>query len=159
MPRSKNRREARTSSGDPTRRHRKKTGFRGAPSSDKLSSSAKDNADMARPTYLETFCIQMYQFAYLRGTLLVGQYDYEVVHRRSKQHANADGLSCRPTQTVKLTIQSVADDLQVYNAAQRRARRPTTTNQVYITSKIALFHSFPVDNLITVYDDCSVCNL
>ena len=83
MPRSKNRREARTSSGDPTRRHRKKTGFRGAPSSDKLSSSAKDNADMARPTYLETFCIQMYQFAYLRGTLLVGQYDYEVVHRRS----------------------------------------------------------------------------
>jgi len=87
MPRSKDRREAKTNSRDPTRRHRKKTGSRRVqiqtPSSDKSSSSAKDNADMVRPTYLETFCVQIDQFAYLRGTLLVGQYDYEVVHRRS----------------------------------------------------------------------------
>jgi len=125
MPRSKDRRETRTNSEDPTRRHRKKTGFWGAPSSDKLSSSAKDNADMVRPTYLETFYIQIDQFAYLRGTLLVGQYDYEVVHRRSKQHANADVLSCRPTQTVKLSIQSVADDQQVQQPAQVRAVQNT----------------------------------
>ena len=84
---------------------------------------------MVRPTYLKTFCVQIDQFAYLRGTLLVGQYDYEVVHRRSKQHANADGLSCQPTQTVKLTIQSVTDDQQVQQPAQVRTKSKIPTFQ------------------------------
>jgi len=32
-----------------------------------------------------------------RWLTLIEQYDYEVVHRHGKQHANADGLSRRPT--------------------------------------------------------------
>jgi len=117
-PCSKDRREARTSSEDPTRRHKKMTGSRGALSSDKSSSLAKDNADVIRLMYLETFYIQIDQFAYLRGTLVVGQYDCEVIHWRGRQHANADGLGCRPTQTVKLTTQSVADNQQVQQPAR-----------------------------------------
>ena len=42
-----------------------------------------------------------------RWLTLIEQYDYEVVHQRGKQHANADELSCRPT------ISPATDDQQV----------------------------------------------
>jgi len=42
-----------------------------------------------------------------RWLTLIEQYDYEVVRRRSKQHANADELS------IRLTISPATDDQQV----------------------------------------------
>jgi len=42
-----------------------------------------------------------------RRLTLIEQYDYEVVHRHGKQHANANGLSRRPTTS------QTADDRQV----------------------------------------------
>jgi len=58
-----------------------------------------------------------------RWLTLIEQYDYEVIHRHGKQHANADGLSRRPT------IPPIADDQQVQQPAQVRAKSKIPTAQ------------------------------
>ena len=55
-----------------------------------------------------------------RWLTLIEQYDYEVVHRHGKQHANADGLSRRPTTT------PIADDQRIQPIrAQTKSEIPT----------------------------------
>jgi len=60
---------------------------------------------------------------------LIEQYDYEVVHRHGKQHANADGLSRRPTTS------PTADDRQVQvKIVQIESEIPSARNDLRIQS-------------------------
>jgi len=88
-----------------------------------------------------------------RWLTLIEQYDYEVVHRHGKQHANADGLSRRPT------MSPTADDRQVQvKIVQIESEIPSARNAQRIQSARVLNNDEESTLVKSVYDDATTAS-
>lgn len=58
-----------------------------------------------------------------RWSLLLQQYDFDIVHRPGKENGNADGLSRRPYDSTELSLLQ-AEDPQVAKIREMQGRYP-----------------------------------